>query len=137
MKRTICEMAMGVLVLVGLGGCKDEANPCDSTTYLSGSDCLPKTDAAAPTADLAPPAIDSESGEAGRASLLGMPCTDNVTHAECQGPDTNYCAIQPPATVGYCTQTGCAVDSDCPPNWTCFDLSKINVTGYPPMCIKA
>lgn len=148
MKRTICQTAMVPLVLVGLCGCKDDSNPCDSTSYQSGGSCLPKTDAALPEPDLAAPgpdlalvteaaapAVDSESGEAGSASLLGVPCTDNVTNAECQGPDTDYCAIQPGA-AGYCTKSGCVTDSDCPTSWTCFDLAKMGIIGYPTMCTK-
>jgi hypothetical protein len=125
MRRTMGEMAMAGLLLLGLGGCKGDANPCDSTTYYSGSDCLPKTDASL-TEEAAAPAIDT-------ASLLGAPCTDSVTHAECQGPDTDYCAVQP-GKPGYCTKAGCASAADCPPNWSCFDLSKMGVTGIPPMC---
>jgi hypothetical protein len=122
-----------VALTVGGFGCKDEPNPCDSTSYLSGSDCLPKTDAALPEPDAeapteaAAPAVDSEG-----ASLLGQPCTDNVTHAECQGPDTDYCAIQP-GEPGYCTKSGCATAADCPPKWTCFNLG---MGGIPPMCTK-
>jgi hypothetical protein len=119
-------------------GCKDDPNPCDSTSYYDGTGCMPYTDAALPQADSAPAgeaaalAIDAEMGEAG-ASKLGMPCSDNVTHAECQGPDTDYCAVQP-GSPGYCTKSGCVTDADCPTGWTCFDLSKMGITGYPAMC---
>jgi hypothetical protein len=148
MTRRISRLGVVALLLGGWAGCKDEPNPCDSTTYLSGSDCLAKTDAAppdlaapdpdlavateaaAPAPDLAAPALDT-----GSASLLGLPCTDAVTHAECQGPDTDYCAIQPGTTVGYCTKTGCVTAADCPPNWTCFDLSMFTA-GAPTMCRK-
>jgi hypothetical protein len=135
MARRSIPLVMATLAVMAPAGCKDEPNPCDSTTYLSGSDCLPKTDGAVPSVDLAPPAVDADQGEASTASLLGAPCTDNVTNAECQSSETDYCAIQP-GTAGYCTKSGCATDADCPTTWTCFDLSKMGVTGYPPMCIK-
>jgi hypothetical protein len=136
MTRGSLRLAMVALALTAATSCKDEPNPCDSTTYLSGSDCLPKTDAAVPTVDLPPaPAVDTSEGEASGTSLLGAACTDNVTNAECQGPGTDYCAIQPGA-AGYCTKSGCVTDADCPTSWTCFDLSKMGITGYPTMCVK-
>jgi len=156
MTQTISKVVMVALVLVGLAGCKDDPNPCDSTTYLSGSDCLPKQDAgpdvtvpvpdtAIPTipdtqvaTEAAAPVVDSELGEAGGGAgtaQLGDPCTDSVTNAECQGPDVDYCAIQP-GTAGYCTKSGCVTAADCPTGWSCFDLSKMGITGYPTMCTK-
>ena len=153
---------MVALVLAGLAGCKDDPNPCDSTTYLSGSDCLPKQDAgpdvAVPGPDLSVPApdlalatLDTEATDAWVAteaaapavdtgggtgtSLLGVPCTVNGAVAECQGPDTDYCAVQP-NKPGYCTKSGCVTAADCPTGWSCFDLSKMGITGYPPMCTK-
>jgi hypothetical protein len=124
MMRTMTMVTLVVVTLGVGGGCKDDPNPCDSTSYYSGSGCLPKMDAT----------IDADQGEAGT-SLLGLPCSDDVTHAECQGPDTDYCAIQP-GSAGYCTKSGCVTNADCPPNWTCFDLSKMGVMGYPAMCTK-
>jgi hypothetical protein len=120
-----------VAALVALAGCKDDPNPCDSTTYYSAGSCMPYLDAA-PTSDDA----EATAGEAGGGtSKLGLPCTDNVTHAECQGPDTDYCAVQP-GSPGYCTKSNCVTDADCPTNWTCFDLSKMGIVGYPAMCTK-
>jgi hypothetical protein len=143
MMRMTTMTGVALLALAAVG-CKDEPNPCDSTSYYDGSSCMPKLDAATPPApDTAPPAaeagvpsVDTDQGEAASTgvSLLGNPCTDNVTHAECQGPDTDYCAIQPPATVGYCTKTGCVTAADCPTNWTCFDSLKS--IGVPAMCAK-
>jgi hypothetical protein len=146
MLRTMTMVTLTALALGGGAGCKDEPNPCDSTSYYSGSSCLPKMDATIPaTEDAAPPlaaeagapSLDADQGEASGAgaSLLGAPCSDSVTHAECQGPDTDYCAVQP-GKAGYCTKSGCVTDGDCPPNWTCFDLSKMGVMGYPAMCTK-
>jgi len=99
------------------------------------SDLRATLDGAAPIDLASGGSVDAGGGEGGAASLLGAPCTDNVTNAECQGPDTDYCAIQP-GKAGYCTKSGCVTAADCPPNWTCFDLSKIGVPGYPPMCTK-
>lgn len=148
MARTMVPMLMAVLGLTGLAGCKDDPNPCDSTTYLSGSDCMPYMDAALPGPDAAAPSdqlaateaaapsVDAEISEAGAASKLGLPCSDNTTHAECQGPDTDYCAIQP-GSSGYCTKSGCVTNDDCPTGWTCFDLeATYHVAGYPTMCTK-
>jgi hypothetical protein len=141
MMRTTTMVGMVALVLLAEAGCKDDPNPCDSTTYYDGASCMPKQDAG-PTLDLAAaeadqPAVDTGGGEANGSStsLLGVPCTSSGASPECQGPDTDYCAIQP-GNPGYCTKSGCATDADCPADWTCFDLSKMGITGYPPMCTK-
>jgi hypothetical protein len=139
MARTMTKLMTVALLVAGLVGCKDDPNPCDSTSYLSGSDCLPYTDAALlpdlpPVTDVATPAVDSEISEAGSASKMGAPCTDTVTHAECQGPDTDYCAKEPNKPA-YCTKSACVTDADCPTGWTCFDLAKqVGIKGYPTMC---
>jgi len=138
---------LAVAALMATAGCKDDPNPCDSTSYYDNAgSCMPYLDAAPPTPandaaaapDVGPVAIDAEAvvGEAGGgASKLGLPCSDAVTHAECQGPDTDYCAVQP-GSPGYCTKSNCVTNADCPPNWTCFDISKMGITGIPPMCTK-
>jgi hypothetical protein len=137
-----------VVALSAMAGCKDDPNPCDSTSYhdKAGS-CMPYMDAAAPppasdaaaASDASVVATDTDTeanaGEAGGASKLGLPCTDSVTHGECQGADTDYCAIEP-GGAGYCTKSNCVTNADCPTNWTCFDLSKMGITGYPAMCTK-
>ena len=145
MKPTFSQMVMAAVALAGLAACKDEPNPCDSTTYLSGTDCLPKTDGAAPgpdlsiqpAADTGAPAVDMGGGEAAGSatSLLDAPCSTLGTIPECQGPDTDYCAVQP-GQAGYCTKSGCVTAADCPAGWSCFDLSKMGITGYPTMCTK-
>lgn len=141
MMRTMTMVAT-MTALLGAGiGCKDEPNPCDSTSYYDGTSCMPKKDAA-PREDAAPidatgPALDTAAEEAGGGppSLLGVSCMTAGTGPECDGPDTDYCAIQS-APPGYCTKSGCSTDADCPPNWTCFDLAKMGVVGYPTMCTK-
>ena len=156
MTRTISHWVVLALALTGLASCKDDPNPCDSTTYLSGTDCLPKKDAgpdpvvpgvdaaistipdAQVATEAAAPVIDGDFGEAGGSTgtaQLGDPCTDDVTNAECQGPGVDYCAIQP-GTPGYCTKSGCVTADDCPTGWACFDLSKMGIVGYPTMCTK-
>jgi len=157
MGKVMVQMVVTAVALTAWSGCKDEPNPCDSTSYYDGQSCMPKLDAAVadsavPVPDAAPVVVeDAEASEAGVVATapeagaseassggtakFGDPCTDSVTNAECQGPGVDYCAIQP-GSAGYCTKAGCAVDADCPTGWTCFDLSKIGVPGYPPMCAK-
>ena len=72
---------------------------------------------------------DTGGGDAGDGGMctgdFGAACTDDTTHAECDCPDSPFCAIQPGMTEGVCTATGCADDEDpsvCPMDWTCLDL---------------
>ena len=80
-----------------------------------------------------PAAAGAEGGAAGSGAgvdlvsceqeLLGAPCADGTTHSDC-GCDATYCAVQPGATEGMCTRTGCVEDpSLCPEGYSCLDLS--------------
>ncbi len=63
-------------------------------------------------------------------SEFGDECADS---SECQC-DVDYCAVQPGATSGICTKTGCAEDpSICPADWQCLDLSVFDPT-LPSIC---
>jgi hypothetical protein len=55
--------------------------------------------------------------------------------AACATP-TDYCAVLPGQSAGYCTRKGCNDDpSYCPNGWSCFDLSKFQ-PGAPSICVK-
>jgi hypothetical protein len=61
----------------------------------------------------------------------GDPCT-GLEHCRC---GLDLCAIQPGATCGFCTRSGCLQDPKiCPQGWTCFDASAFQA-GYS-LCIK-
>jgi hypothetical protein len=80
-----------------------------------------------PLGDTTPPPVPPPTGAA-----YGSPCTDT---AACAAP-TNYCAVMPGQTTGYCTTTGCIEDPTvCPSGWSCFDLSKFQ-PGGPAVCVK-
>ncbi|HOU92050.1 MAG TPA: hypothetical protein PLU22_13455 [Polyangiaceae bacterium] len=65
--------------------------------------------------------------------VLGAPCADGTTHSDC-GCDATYCAVQPGATEGMCTRTGCVEDpSLCPEGYSCLDLSAFQ-PGLPSLC---
>lgn len=96
---------------------------------VSATDAVPTSDGAEPRAtedDCAEPTTDV---------ALGSACDDNTTHSQC-GCSTDYCAVLPGQTEGYCTITGCAEDPGrCPSGWSCFDLSTI-VPGEPSFCLQ-
>jgi hypothetical protein len=142
--RLLASISLAALMSLG---CK-ESKPCDPTTYYNGQACLPYLDAAA----LAPPtdasvsldaaaapvddAVAAESGGSASTVKPGDPCVDNITHSDCQGPSTDYCAVQP-GQPGYCTKTGCtATDTSlCPQGWSCFNVGQF-MPGQPWICLK-
>lgn len=65
------------------------------------------------------------------AAHFGDACVDP---SSCAAP-TNFCMIEFGADTGYCTSTGCALDSDCPDGWKCTDLSTFT-PGQPLTCTK-
>jgi hypothetical protein len=71
--------------------------------------------------------------DTGAITGLGDPCKTNT---ECKAT-ADYCAVQPPATTGYCTITGCdpKVPASCPSGYYCFDLSIFDPK-LPKMCAK-
>ena len=76
--------------------------------------------------------VDTFADAGDAATGLGEPCSGD---AECTGA-ADYCAIQPPATSGYCTFTGCDPQADtCPEGYVCFDLSRFDPK-LPAFCMK-
>ena len=104
------------LLLATAAGCSD--GTCDPGQRVSNGLCYPEADAA-PTHD---------SAFAG----YGDPCGAT---ADCVAP-TDWCALDPGQTVGYCTHTGCKADASvCPPLWSCLDLSVFQA-GLPAICTR-
>lgn len=65
-------------------------------------------------------------------SAFKAPC---AVSGDCHCP-TNYCAVTPGSTTGFCTRTGCDVDPTiCPAKWTCLDLGTFQ-TGLPHICYQ-
>lgn len=132
------------------GGCLDER--CGDLEYVDGV-CVekvpPTTDQGADTkvvkadgaaadlvaSDASADAVvaDATPADTGAISGLGDSCK---TDADCKGT-ADYCALQPPATTGYCTVTGCdpKVPASCPSGYYCFDLSIFDPK-LPKMCAK-
>ena len=111
---------MTVLLDVGL--------PIVNCIFENGQELAepPTSDAGAPDAPMCEPQSEVPFGNA---------CSDNVNHSDC-GCTTNYCAVMPGQSEGYCTITGCVENpSICPEGWSCFDLSVI-VPGQPSFCTK-
>ncbi len=101
-----------------LGACT-EKTPCSAGEELRNDYCWP-VDAA--------PAAEAAVHEAG--STFGEPCASS---AECLAP-TSYCAIQPPATTGFCSTFGCDQDpSICPSTWACMDLTPYGLAQH--LCV--
>jgi hypothetical protein len=71
----------------------------------------------------------ADAGSAAVPSNFGAVCKAN---AECTG-DSNYCAMQPGSTVGYCSASGCDTNpAACPATgWTCMKFP-----GAPAFCMK-
>jgi len=96
---------------------------------VSGTEVMPTSDAGVPDA-AANSCTDPTTDVA-----FGTTCDDSTTHSQC-GCSTNYCAVSPGQSEGYCTITGCVEDpSVCPSGWSCFDLSSI-VPGQPSFCLQ-
>lgn len=128
-----------LLLALGLVATACDSSDCDpGQTYRDGL-CYPDPDAAPAegTADAGTDAADAGTIDAGAADAAvdafahyGDVCEET---AECEAP-SNYCAIQPGETVGYCTHTGCVEDASvCPDDWSCLDLSVFDPT-LPSIC---
>jgi hypothetical protein len=80
-----------------------------------------------PLGDATPPTTPPPTTDA-----FGAPCTDV---SSCGAP-TDYCAVMPGQSSGYCTRKGCVDDPNvCPSGWSCFDLSKFDPAS-PAICVK-
>jgi hypothetical protein len=105
---------------VCLGACT-EKTPCSADEELRDGYCYPVDAAAGGT-------VDAAAHEAG--STFGEPCSTSV---ECLSP-TSYCAIQPPATTGFCSTFGCDKDPTiCPSTWACMDLTPYGLAQH--LCV--
>jgi hypothetical protein len=109
---------------------RDVGLPLANCTFTFGEPRVASDAAEAIEAPDRAPECDGQSpGEA-----FGRPCSDARTHREC-GCGADYCAIQPGQSTGYCTAAGCTEDeSVCPPDWSCFDLSRFDPTA-PSVCL--
>lgn len=88
-----------------------------------------------PGVDSGTPLPPAECTERAMAIDFGTSCSDATSHSDCGCP-TNYCAVMPGQSEGYCTITGCTENPDvCPEGWSCFDLSTI-VPGQPSFCLQ-
>ena len=117
------------------GGCSDDGKPCDHNQNYERYVCVPKpiVPEAGPEAgpemdaEVADGEITDAAAETTPAGMFGTTCTMSGDSAECAAP-APYCAVQPGATMGYCTATDCKANpSICPPGWTCFDITAINL----------
>lgn len=105
-----------LLVAVLGAACIDE--PCDPEQRVSRGVCLPV---------LVVPDAGGDDDAAPAASVpFNAAC---ATTDECGG-ETDYCAVLPGQTVGFCTHTGCLEDETvCPEGMTCVDLGPYGAPG--------
>jgi hypothetical protein len=120
-----------VALVIGLAGAGCLSEPCDAgQTYRQGL-CYPGVDAQpAEGADAGPDAAAGGGSDAAADPFAhyGDPCAEL---GECAAP-TDFCAVRPGQSIGFCTHTGCVEDSSvCPATWTCLDLSAF---GQPSFC---
>jgi hypothetical protein len=146
MRRIVQCLALFSIVPLLTGGCMDDR--CgERLDYVDGV-CVeksrPQTDQGADikvikadgaASDLVVSDADAVVAPADTGAITGLGDICK-TSAECKGT-AYYCALQPPATTGYCTITGCdpKVPSSCPSGYYCFDLSIFNPK-LPKMCAK-
>jgi hypothetical protein len=102
---------------------KDVGVPRVNCLFKFGTPVAPAVDAGTPQTD-----AGTDAGPGG----FGAVCMDST---QCNAP-SDYCALAPGATTGYCTQRGCKeMPSICPAGWKCFDLSVFQA-GAPSICQK-
>jgi hypothetical protein len=146
-------MKLCLVAVLALGAsstaCQDPSSSlCDDGQLLDPVTgyCLPAPkDAGSP--DGKAPARDAARGEASTdadgappgdsscnagSSMFGDSCTAST---DCHCP-TDYCAVMPGSTTGFCTRTGCDVDPTiCPAKWTCLNLGTFQA-GLPQICYQ-
>ncbi len=134
-------MKTWTMLLSGLAfGCSVE--PCDSTQRLDKTGfCVEQTTGgtaggpadATDTAGVSGEGGSTQGGEASceQPSSFGDACARSQ---DCRC-EVDYCALQPGATEGVCTRTGCVEDpSICPASWQCLDLSAFDAS-LPAICV--
>jgi hypothetical protein len=96
-----------------------ESDECDPGQVYADGLCYPAVDAA-PADGSTDAGIDAAGDPFAH---YGDVCEET---SECGAP-TDYCAIQPGDTVGFCTHTGCVEDETvCPPDCGCLDLGMFD-----------
>jgi hypothetical protein len=115
--------ATGTAGAGGSGGSHDAA-ATDAADASSDASSDATTDA---TSDVA--TIDAATDAP--ATNFGKTC---MTSAACaQGGPATFCAIQPPATMGFCSKTGCdTAPSICPTGWSCYVIPGVIAVCSPP-----
>jgi hypothetical protein len=120
--------------------CNDDGQPCDPNQILKNRVCVLKpvpdagssqdveeTDGEAVDGEVVDGEIGDSAPEGGGGTVFGRTCLMSGDSAECMAP-APYCAVQPGATMGYCTTLGCKADmSLCPPGWMCFVIAAISL----------
>lgn len=119
-------------------GCS--VTPCDDnqTTDRNGFCVVGSTGGASGSPSTSPGGSD-DAGAAGdpgslscaQASAFGDAC---ATNADCHC-EVDFCAVNPGASAGVCTRTGCLEDpSICPGAWKCLDLAVFS-SDLPAICV--
>lgn len=121
-----------LLCSLGLAGACADTATCDPDQVLVEGACLPRGGTGGGTgADAGTPPPDADAagdGCAGPEVAFGTSC-GGPDDCGCPAP---YCAIQPGASVGFCTVTGCKEHpSVCPATYGCLDLTAF---GAPSFC---
>jgi hypothetical protein len=120
--------------------CQDPSSAlCDRGQILdplSGYCIAAPVDAGSLDARASDAAREEASTDAGACDAAVSKFGDNCgATTDCHCP-TDYCAVMPAATTGFCTRTGCDVDPTiCPTKWTCFNLGAFQ-TGLPHICYQ-
>lgn len=132
-RQVLTAALAGLLLAVALvlGAC-DGGEKCDpGQRYDHGLCYVASPDGTAASTDAASGEGGPDGGTAGQ-TAFGATCGDS---SECAAP-TDWCAMQPGQTEGYCTETGCLDQPDeCPDGWACTDLS-IYQEGLPAICTR-
>jgi hypothetical protein len=91
----------------------------------SAPDTTPDTGTAAADVGTIDAATDAPTTNFGKTCMTSAACAQS-------GPAT-FCAIQPPATMGFCSKTGCdTTPSVCPTGWSCYVIPGVIAVCSPP-----
>jgi len=104
-----------------------------------GDRCIAREASVASTSDADAGASDgasaADSGAADHSAIRGLGALCSVP-AHCS-EEADYCAMQPGASSGYCSISGCQPGdpASCPAGYYCFDLS-VFAAGLPTFCAQ-